>query len=510
MKTNYIYKYKHVLFTLSAFLFFNSTMIFFTQTAGIKRFAIVEVIVDDTTMLHGDSIHFCMSKDGINSNFTFDTDNYDYPISKPRTKLIIPLSASINYGRIDFLDDHQQPLKSLNHDNNLFIFQPGDRVELHLSSREGGVFFTGKNAGKYNGMYKINSCDNIQSLGEFNTDIKLKKINSAYVYRKHLLDSIYALQTNILNQLKNEINKEVYDLIRLDCWAKYNQQLVDIYLSPFLIQRSEELPTAKLLFNKDYLNYKEVFFNDTALLVKSYYYCDFLVKKEKAFAIIMGSTNEISYYNNLKFGNINDAIDRHYVNGVLKDKVRLLSLYNINRVRQGDFADYLDAAISEAGNDIFKKRIIAFKDANGFLANAFPFALPDKNGRVYRLSDFKGKMVIMDFWFTGCHGCVGMGAVLKPIALFYKSNPNVVFISMSIDRNRDLWLKSLEEEIYCSKDEINLLAGMDRESSIYKHYDLQGCPTLIVISKEGKIISAAPPDPRIDAGVFKTFINKYL
>jgi thiol-disulfide isomerase/thioredoxin len=198
------------------------------------------------------------------------------------------------------------------------------------------------------------------------------------------------------------------------------------------------------------------------------------------------------------------------VNGVLKDKVRLLSLYNINRVRQGDFADYLDAAISEAGNDIFKKRIIAFKDANGFLANAFPFALPDKNGRVYRLSDFKGKMVIMDFWFTGCHGCVGMGAVLKPIALFYKSNPNVVFISMCIDRNRDLWLKSLEEEKYCSKDEINLLAGMDRESSIYKHYDLQGCPTLIVISKEGKIISAAPPDPRIDAGVFKTFINKYL
>ncbi|MFI5140372.1 MAG: TlpA family protein disulfide reductase [Sphingobacteriales bacterium] len=118
--------------------------------------------------------------------------------------------------------------------------------------------------------------------------------------------------------------------------------------------------------------------------------------------------------------------------------------------------------------------------------------------------------MVRDFWFTGCHGCVGMAASLKPIVSCYKPNPNGVFISMSIDRNRDLWLKSLEDGKYCCKDEINLMAGMGQESPIYKHYNLQGCPTLIVISKTGRIISVTPPDPRIDVAAFKAFIDKYL
>lgn len=508
MKTYYIYK--NLSFALFVLFCISASTISLAQSAGNKRFAIVEVVVDDTTMLHGDSIHFCMSKDGINSNFTFDTDNYDYQISKHRTKLIIPLSTTINYGRIDFLDSHQQSLKSLNINNNLFIFQAGDQIELHISKQGKGILFTGKAAEKYNCMYQINNCEEIRSVEKYNAAMQRKDFSSAYAYKKFQLDSLYAVQLAILWRYQEKMSTEVYNLVRLDCRGNHNRQLVDIYLIPFILQDPQEYQAAMNGFDHYFESYQESFSNDTSLLVNSYKYCDFLVEKEKAFAIIKNSTIQMSYYTKLRFKEINEAIDRHYVNGPLKDKVRLLSLYNINRVRQGDFADYLKEAIGDAGNDIFKKRMIAFKDANGFLADAFPFALPDKNGRIHRLSDFKGKVVIMDFWFTGCSGCVNMGAALKPMVLFYKSNPNIVFISISIDRNKDMWLKSLGDEIYCGKDEINLLAGMDRESLIYKHYDLQACPALIIISKEGKVLSAAPPDPRIDAELFKAFINKNL
>ncbi|MBB3058278.1 TlpA family protein disulfide reductase [Mucilaginibacter gotjawali] len=486
------------------------TSVALAQTTEKKLFAVVDIVVEDTAMLHDGSIHINMSKNGINSNFASDRDTFGQEIVTAKTRLVIPLTGTVTYGRIDYLNRQQAAQLPLNQNNDLFVFQPGDSVVLHLSNHEKGAFFTGKSADKYNCIYRISNSDEINSVDKYNAYMKLKDFEGAYSYRKFQQDSIYAIQLHILETFKAKLNTDVYNLIKLDCLGNYNQHLADIYLSPFLLQRSEEYQTAGNLFSKHFGNYKEGHFNDTALLVKSYKYSDFLAEKEKVFAIIQNSLNGISYYSKLKFADINKAIDQHYVNGILKDKIKLLAFYNIDRRRQGDFASYINEAIDKAKDDPYKTALIQFRDANTIGADAFPFELPGQNGKLYKLSDFSGKVVVMDFWFTGCHGCVVMAESLKPIVSYYKSNPNIVFVSISIDGNKELWLKSLHEEKYCNTDEINLLAGMDRESSIYKHYNIQECPTLIVISKTGKIISAAPPDPRIDEEAFKALIDKYL
>jgi thioredoxin-related protein len=99
---------------------------------------------------------------------------------------------------------------------------------------------------------------------------------------------------------------------------------------------------------------------------------------------------------------------------------------------------------------------------------------------------------------------------LKSIVEHYKPNPNIVFLSVCTDRNIDLWKKSVKEELYCSKDEINLLAQNGNQSEIIKYFNVNAYPTLVIMSKDGKLISTAPPDPRIDAQKFIEFIDDHL
>lgn len=482
------------------------------QTMSKKSFIVIDIIADDSVMLHDASIEFSMNKNNINTNFAVGTDLYNFKITGAKTKLKIPLSSRLNYGRIEYVYNKVGTDRPLVRNNNLFIFQQGDTVELHLSDRKNGAFFSGKSAGRFNCIYKISNSDEILHSDRYNINMRLKDYAAAFDYRRYQLDSILRTQLHILNRFKGKITPEAYRLISVDCWGIYNQKLVEMYYTPFIVQIPGVYKTAKKMFISDYGHYKESFFTAPGLgvLLKSYQYADFLFKKDRAFAVIMNSAAEKSYYPEIKFQDINKAIDLNHNTGPLRDKLKLLAFYDIDRRRQADFIDFIDEAIKEAGNDPFKRAMLEFKETSATLANAYPFKLTDENDRVHQLKDFQGKVMVMDFWFTGCEGCMGMAKSLKPIISFFKSNPEVVFITVSLDRFKLMWLRSLADEKYCSKDEINLLAGMDRQSPIVKHYNIQGCPTLIIISKAGKIVSVAPPDPRTDPTAFVAMIKRSL
>ena len=76
----------------------------------------------------------------------------------------------------------------------------------------------------------------------------------------------------------------------------------------------------------------------------------------------------------------------------------------------------------------------AFKTGKKFDA----FSASDMNGNLVDTKQLKGKVVVINFWFTTCPPCKAERPYLNQIVDDYKSDPNVVFIAIALDKKEQL------------------------------------------------------------------------
>jgi thiol-disulfide isomerase/thioredoxin len=115
------------------------------------------------------------------------------------------------------------------------------------------------------------------------------------------------------------------------------------------------------------------------------------------------------------------------------------------------------------------------------------FELPDLTGKTMRLADFKGKMMFVDVWFTGCGACAAYYRnVLKEAEETLGDEKDIVFISISTDRSQELWTRSVGSGKYSSANVVNLYTkGADHPW--VKYYQFESVPKMIIINREGQI-----------------------
>ncbi|MEQ8635307.1 M56 family metallopeptidase [Gimesia maris] len=123
------------------------------------------------------------------------------------------------------------------------------------------------------------------------------------------------------------------------------------------------------------------------------------------------------------------------------------------------------------------------------------------DGRTRKLSDFHGKVVVLDFWGLRCSGCVASIPAQKRLARKYKEQ-GVVFLGIhTADGEMSQIKKLLQSEQWTTP------SGIDRGTSILdsvtgKKYGIQGYPGLIVINPEGQITFRSDVDPPGDREAF--------
>lgn len=123
---------------------------------------------------------------------------------------------------------------------------------------------------------------------------------------------------------------------------------------------------------------------------------------------------------------------------------------------------------------------------------AADFTYPDVNGEMVSLSDFKGKVVVVDVWATWCGPCKKEFPALISLEKEFHNNKDIVFLGVSVDEDKDKqkWLDMIKAE---GLGGVQLFAS--GWSKITKDYKITGIPRFMIFSKDGTIYSVNAPRP---------------
>ena len=135
-------------------------------------------------------------------------------------------------------------------------------------------------------------------------------------------------------------------------------------------------------------------------------------------------------------------------------------------------------------------------------SHAPAFALESNKGEVYSLSQFLGKVIYLDLWASWCHPCREETPYLKALQEKYKDRNDVVFIGISTDKDREKWLKAIEE------DKPTWLQLIDKDNIVSKAYVANAIPQFVLIDKKGKIASFDAPRPSSSVELEKLLIRE--
>ncbi len=124
-------------------------------------------------------------------------------------------------------------------------------------------------------------------------------------------------------------------------------------------------------------------------------------------------------------------------------------------------------------------RPIANTEGAGKAAPAFE--LKDLEGKTVKLSDFKGKVVLLNFWATWCPPCREEIPDLVALQNEYKDK-GLVVLGVSLDQNGPAQVKS-----FVSRMKINYPVVIGDEKMAMSYGSIQAIPTTFYIDRAGKI-----------------------
>src|SRR5690606_26005939 len=200
--------------------------------------------------------------------------------------------------------------------------------------------------------------------------------------------------------------------------------------------------------------------------------------------------NELFHTRQQYFGKIAQAKTDYVNNNFDQD----LSAYLISRFSLEKFATYYPKLTTDIRNGMFRdvlensyrnyQKFNAVKLAEETLniGNDAPhFELKDNHGKVVSLSDFEGKIIVLEFWGTWCPPCLEEIPKLK--SFYEKNKKNIVFVGIACNEKKEEWNAAIRDYnlewpqlINSDKDDVAIM------------YGITTYPTKIVIDKNLKIV----------------------
>ena len=116
------------------------------------------------------------------------------------------------------------------------------------------------------------------------------------------------------------------------------------------------------------------------------------------------------------------------------------------------------------------------------------FELVGIDSKLYHLSDFKGQVVLINFWATWCAPCV---LEMPSFERLYQSLKDKGFQIITI--NMDAPGKDAEVKKFAESYGLNFSVLRDPNYSVADKYGVSGFPETFIVDRDGKFISFSDP-----------------
>lgn len=189
-----------------------------------------------------------------------------------------------------------------------------------------------------------------------------------------------------------------------------------------------------------------------------------------------------AYQNELLSKGYDAVLDKYFDGNKLVSATLVLNtLSNLPAARAESYYNRLSekAKATDAGKTLYAK-IQGVKNAY-IGATVKNFQLPNEQGKSQAFEQFKGKYVLVDFWASWCSPCRASFPRVREVYGKLKGK-NFEIVNISIDKNKDAWLKAVKEEAnpwpqwYDDQQIANAL------------FNVSAVPTSYLIDPTGKII----------------------
>jgi peroxiredoxin len=141
------------------------------------------------------------------------------------------------------------------------------------------------------------------------------------------------------------------------------------------------------------------------------------------------------------------------------------------------FRELIDVDVKQHSRMASASRKSAIRRARVVGKAAPEWELEDLEGKPHTLKDYRGKIVVLDFWYRGCGWCIRALPQVNQLVEEFKNQP-VAFLGMSIDedvRNAKFVAQAMELKYPVLK----VKEGLQQE------YNVQAYPTLVLIGPDG-------------------------